>query len=139
MNFIFFLRPLSVFFSQRLKFRKLFFGFKNQWIGVGWRGCRKILRLHRSLCILRASYTRVCNMHIMHIKSTSEAVSRTSYWLSANQDSIARSHYAEARSQVSPRLARLFAVLLVDLVRNVRDGKSLHRSSLPSSMDTRDV
>ena len=84
-------------------------------------------------------HIRVCNMHIMHIKSTSEAVSRTSYWLSANQDSIARSHYAEARSQVSPRLARLFAVLLVDLVRNVRDGKSLHRSSLPSSMDTRDV
>ena len=40
-------------------------------------------------------HIRVCNMHIMHIKSTSEAVSRTSYWLSANQDSIARSHYAE--------------------------------------------
>ena len=37
----------------------------------------------------------------------------------------------KARAQLSPRLARLFVVSLVDLVRNVRDGKPLQRNTLP--------
>ena len=36
--------------------------------------------------------------------------------------------YTEGKAQLSPRLARLFVVFFVDLVRNVRDGK---RSTLP--------
>ena len=35
----------------------------------------------------------------------------------------------KARAQLSP--ARLFVVSLVDLVRNVRDGKPLQRNTLP--------
>ena len=41
--------------------------------------------------------------------------------------------YTEGKAQLSPRLARLFVVFFVDLVRNVRDGK---RSTLPTPNPT---